>query len=68
MIISLSLITVFVAGLCLQGDNSVLFELTAQALLEVEEYIRACAYAEKAVALAPNWGAAYQTLGRFVRL
>ena len=46
------------------GDIAALHEMKAQALMEVEEYFAAVEAAEAAVAAAPLWVPAWETLGR----
>ncbi|XP_077863552.1 tetratricopeptide repeat protein 33-like isoform X2 [Saccoglossus kowalevskii] len=48
----------------LTPTNAILYEIKAQALMELNEVFPAVQMAEKAVMLSPTWWVAYQTLGR----
>ena len=51
-------------ALAINAEDATVFEMKAQALINLHEWIVAIKAAEKSVQLRPNWWVAYQTLGR----
>ena len=51
-------------ALSINAEDESLFEMKAQALINLHEWIDAIKASEKAVKLKPNWWVGYQTLGR----
>ena len=51
-------------ALVINAEDATVFEMKAQALINLHEWIVAIKAAEKSVELRPNWWVAHQTLGR----
>ena len=51
-------------ALTLNNEDASIFEMKAQALINLHEWIDAIKAAEKATQLKPNWWVGFQTLGR----
>ena len=57
-------ITRWDVALSINAEDATVFEMKAQALINLHEWIVAIKAAEKTVQLKPNWWVGYQTLGR----